>query len=426
MTPALLRKVVHAGVTGSSFKSGAQDLKVLAEADISSQRVRRAVEQIGNQRAKQTSDAKATYDAMHLPARQQCPEGVTPPQVACVQMDGGRIQIRQRILQVNEAPAKSKSEQAESDSSSEPQGYWRESKVGCLLSMSSQESEHDPTPVLPAVFTDKVRMKEMCNEIKGFSAPDTPSQESVGSPTAQPAAAEDEDEASHQPHVISRSIVASKSNSHEFGLQLAAAAYREGFNATLRKSFVCDGQSANWKVWERWFSHYTPIVDFVHAVCYVYAAAMAGRSPTEGWLLYRTWAQWLWQGDVQLIIAALVVEQERIGKPAPDESTTSAKYTIARALTYLRNQRERMNYPDYRRRGLPITSSHIESTIKQVNKRVKGTEKFWDRATEAILHLTADYIGSQTEIEKFWAERPQKIASVRVRHPNQQTLAKAA
>jgi hypothetical protein len=62
-----------------------------------------------------------------------------------------------------------------------------------------------------------------------------------------------------------------------------------------------------------------------------------------------------------------------------NESTTSAKHTIARALTYLRNQRERMNYPDYRRRGLPITSSQIESTIKQVNKRVKGSEKFWDR-----------------------------------------------
>ena len=89
-----------------------------------------------------------------------------------------------------------------------------------------------------------------------------------------------------------------------------------------------------------------------------------------------------------------------------NESTTSAKHTIARALTYLRNQRERMNYPDYRRRGLTITSSQIESTIKQVNKRVKGSEKFWDRSTEAILHLTADYIGSQTQIEKFWAERP--------------------
>ena len=60
-----------------------------------------------------------------------------------------------------------------------------------------------------------------------------------------------------------------------------------------------------------------------------------------------------------------------------------------------------MNYPEYRRQGLPITSSHIESTIKQVNKRVKGSEKFWDRAAEAILHLAADHIGSHQFLDRF-------------------------
>ena len=38
-----------------------------------------------------------------------------------------------------------------------------------------------------------------------------------------------------------------------------------------------------------------------------------------------------------------------------------------------------MNYPEYRRLGLPLTSSHIESTIKQIAARVKGSEKFWSR-----------------------------------------------
>jgi hypothetical protein len=35
-----------------------------------------------------------------------------------------------------------------------------------------------------------------------------------------------------------------------------------------------------------------------------------------------------------------------------------------------------MNYPEYRRLGLPITSSLMESTIKQLSQRVNGTEKF--------------------------------------------------
>jgi len=33
----------------------------------------------------------------------------------------------------------------------------------------------------------------------------------------------------------------------------------------------------------------------------------------------------------------------------------------------------------YRREGLPITSTLVESLIKQVNQRMKGTEKFWAR-----------------------------------------------
>ncbi len=36
-----------------------------------------------------------------------------------------------------------------------------------------------------------------------------------------------------------------------------------------------------------------------------------------------------------------------------------------------------MRYDEYRRQGLPFTSCHIESTIKQINRRVKGSENFW-------------------------------------------------
>ena len=62
-----------------------------------------------------------------------------------------------------------------------------------------------------------------------------------------------------------------------------------------------------------------------------------------------------------------------------------------------------MNYPEYRRLGLPLTSSHIESTIKQINRRVKGSEKFWLRSTsEAVLQLRADYLSDSTPLDSFW------------------------
>jgi hypothetical protein len=221
--------------------------------------------------------------------------------------------------------------------------------------------------------------------------------------------------ADHTPTVVSRSAVASIKCSRRFGLQLVAAACEQGFNAATRKAFVCDGQSANWKIWEQWFSHYTPIVDFKHALCYVFAASTAGKPANQGRELYLKWALWLWQGEIDLLIKELTQEQRTIGLPSKDESPTTRRYNIARALTYLANQRGRMDYPEYRRQALPITSSHIESPIKQINKRVKGSEKFWDRAAEAILHLAADHIGSAQSLTRFWAERPATIASSRFR-----------
>ena len=64
---------------------------------------------------------------------------------------------------------------------------------------------------------------------------------------------------------------------------------------------------------------------------------------------------------------------------------------IVDAARYLRNNRGRMDYPHYRRLGLPVTSALMESLVKEVNYRVKGTEMFWNdpERAEAILQVRA-------------------------------------
>ena len=79
---------------------------------------------------------------------------------------------------------------------------------------------------------------------------------------------------------------------------------------------------------------------------------------------------------------------------------------VTDALAYLHNQKHRMRYADYRTQGLPITSSHIESTIKRINQRVKGTEKFWsENGAEAILQLRADALSETDPLADFWERR---------------------
>lgn len=386
LSPALLKKVVHAGTCSTSFRQAAADLRVLAEVQVSAQRVRRATERVGEERVTQSRAAAEAYQRLPLPDQQQSP-GERVPAVACVQVDGGRIQIRPRDAKAL-GPA------------DDGGPWWRESKVGCLLSMASDPHAEDPTPTIPTVFVDHRRMAEMVREIKGFSS------EAPGALSGVASA-----EVVHEaPRVVSHAVVATRQNVESFGDQMVAAAHARGFAAAKRKAFVADGSETNWGLWRRHFSRYTPILDWVHAVCYVYAAAMAGVTARDGWATYRDWAQWLWSGEVDRILIQLERRQDVLGPSTEEEDAEhSPQRRVADALRYLSNQRSRMNYPQYRREGLPITSSHVESTIKRINRRMKGTEKFWDHGAEPLLHLVADHLGPPDALATFWKSRPQTL-----------------
>ena len=69
------------------------------------------------------------------------------------------------------------------------------------------------------------------------------------------------------------------------------------------------------------------------------------------------------------------------------------------------NNQDRMKYAEYRQQGLPITSSYVESAVKQFNYRVKGTEKFWDEeGAEEILQLRADFLSDDDPLKAFLAK----------------------
>jgi hypothetical protein len=108
-----------------------------------------------------------------------------------------------------------------------------------------------------------------------------------------------------------------------------------------------------------------------------------------------------------------VEQQATLGFPRQDEAEGTPRQRTAETLGYLRNQQARTKYAEYRRRGLPLTSCYIESTIKQVNRRVKGTEKFWSTAAEEILQLTADHLSQTDRQQTFWQHRPSKLSGTR-------------
>jgi hypothetical protein len=363
--------MVFAATQCGSFAEAERTLLELASLSLRMKRIWRATQRAGEQQLAQQQQMVEVFEALPLPARQQSPIAEIP-EVACVSMDGGRFQRRDRGA-------------AEPAATASTTTSWREDKVGCLVSMTSDAVAEDPCPELPGTFVDPGRMREISQEIKGFSADkelcDALDDEPARGPSERPG----------RPLVVRKTVVATAQDVTAFGPLLAAAAYERGFHAAPRKCFVADGSEANWGVWRKYFSHYTPIVDFVHALMYVYAAATAGESSAAGWERYRQWAQWLWSGDIDPLLAALAVRQQTLGAPETEETGTPRAQVIE-SLGYLTNQRERMKYGEYRRQGLPITSTLIESTIKQINRRVKGTEKFWADGINTMLALVANHL----------------------------------
>ena len=64
--------------------------------------------------------------------------------------------------------------------------------------------------------------------------------------------------------------------------------------------------------------------------------------------------------------------------------------------------------------GFPLTSSLMESTVKQVSRRVKGSEKFWSSSGgEAMLRLRGEYLSDDEPMRDYWDHRSRQASGTR-------------
>jgi hypothetical protein len=403
---------------------------------VGAKQVERLCQRIGQERCDERDDQVTAYQALPLVQRKAVPLGVTPPDVAVVGTDGGRMQIRDpdwgqprpaspataaapaaTPLPSETAPAvpaatlvppaaASAVPVAPEASEEERARHWREDKIGLLMGMSSVEQAHDPCPLIPDNFVDPTRMHKLVRQLrKGVPVEQEP---------AEPAEHPDEEGQEFdqpgqpwQPPVLQQKrLVASRRNWECFGPMVAAAAFALGLFGSARRAFLGDGSENNWAIWRNFFGSFVPILDFIHALTYVHSAAHAGRNRVEGWRCYVRWIQWVWQGDVARVLEQLQQRQQEVGLPQPGDSDSQVRVVVDRALTYLTNNQQRMRYAEYRRQGLPISSSYVESAVKQFNARVKGTEKFWtEEGAEQMLQLRADVLSDDQPLDAFWERR---------------------
>jgi hypothetical protein len=397
---AMLDKIVYAGVSNSSFEQGSKGLSKLAEVEVSAKQVERVCKRIGAERVDERNEAVEAFQALPLTERKAAPAGVQAPELAVVGCDGGRLQILDR------RGAKVEAEAASAAADGSRSKHWREDKIGVLQTMKSEVSSSDPCSEIPECFVNPTRILKLARELKNQSLPSEDAAKETTEPEAGVEALTENRAEWEPPEVLEKRFAGSRVRWPDFGPILATMAWTWGFFGATRKAFLGDGSENNWTIWRNYFSSFVPILDFIHALSYVFAAAMAGRKFAEGWSIYEQWIRWVWRGEVAQVIAALAQRQLELGLPQEDDGETSARQVVAQALTYLQNHQSQMKYAEYRQQGLPITSSYVESAVKQFNQRVKGTEKFWsEEGAEAILQLRADHLSDDEPLGRFWQTR---------------------
>ena len=251
--------------------------------------------------------------------------------------------------------------------------------------MTRTSSAVDPQPQLPACFAQPL----------GTPRPAAPPPDRLA-----------EDQVTGKPQSLVRTGLATLKDSETFGWMTAAAAEDRGFFAATAQAFVSDGLAYNWSIHRRHFAAFEPILDFVHAAEHVHDAAKAAGGGSE---LGGHWAQLCWQGRVEEVLGELDEQRRRhTPPPRPDEEPEHPWCVLNREWGYLGNNRRRMDYPRYRREGLPITSSPVESWVKQLNRRVKGSEKFWNAGekAESMLHLRAAWLSDNEPLTRHLENRP--------------------
>jgi hypothetical protein len=320
----------------------------------------------------------------------------TPPQVVAVEVDGGRIATREPGCGPGVHQPKHKEE-----------------KIACLVSMTGDTYAEDPQPQPPASLVEPRRVQRLVRQIHG-SPGDMIQQEEGQEDTRQPAipTAEDLHERT-SPVKRVRTCVASLCNSDSFGPMVAAEAQERGFYEARRQAFLGDGQAYNWTIHKTYFKNFVGIADFMHVVCYLYVSAWAaGGTPEEQWSRYLELLRSCWQGRVVEVIGEVEVWQQRLGEPPEGEELTAndPRRLLAETLTYLRNNQEKMDYPSYRKEGLPVTSSLVESLVGEFNARLKSPQKYWDRLEgdggEAMLQLRAAILSEDDRLARHFAQRP--------------------
>ena len=220
----MLGQIVRSAAREPSFREAPEALADRAEGTISDRQLGRIAHEVGQQWQADREEPLRRYQAHPLE-----PRVTTPPALAVVEVDGGRLPIRGS----GEGPGAHAASR-------------RDDQVAVLATRATVTSDCDPEPELPDCLRDRESVETVLGALSGVraSGPQGPQAGDPSDlplrPSGQPA------DPRKRPELAVRTYVATPRPVEQLGPMVAAEARRRHFLGAARRAFLGDGSAWIW------------------------------------------------------------------------------------------------------------------------------------------------------------------------------------
>jgi hypothetical protein len=177
-----------------------------------------------------------------------------------------------------------------------------------------------------------------------------------------------------------------------FGFKLAVEAQAREWSKYRQSAVLGDGAAWIWNLAQKYYPSAAHVVDWWHAKQHIYAAAdvLHPNAPDAAEIWAKDRSDLLYLGMAGDITDEL---RRHAAQLSSDRLFTEAGY--------FDDNRERMQYQDFRNAGIPIGSGVVESGAKQTKHRVSAAGMRWSRrGLENMLPLRAALMSGT--FESLW------------------------
>lgn len=195
---------------------------------------------------------------------------------------------------------------------------------------------------------------------------------------------------------FNKRVIATHESHEQLFKLLVVVAEKRGYGKK-KTIFLSDGSQHILERQRRFFPDAIPCLDWCHATEYIWTAC--GCFNKERSKKLKNSAQWLKKrmlsGDIEGVIEFLQKKFADIPKKGPGNK--GRRERLEKTINYLDKNKDRLQYAELKKAGLPIGSGVVEGTIRNlVRQRLDCSGMRWglDRS-EHVLHLRCVFLNNQ-------------------------------